>query len=348
MEILKIWGIPEGGLTAALNDPLQTLTGHKRKVGSVNFNPVANNILATSSGDFTVKVWDINKGTAAYTLEGHSDLIQGVQWNQNGSLIATVCKDKKLRIIDPRNNSVALEGNGHEGVKGSRAVWIGPNRLFTSGFSKTSDREYAIWDTKDLSKPLQRTTVDSSSGLLCPYYDADTKVLYLAGKGDGNIRYFEIVDEDPYIYYLSEFKSNVPLRGGCVLPKRAVNVSDCEVVRFFKVSVNKVEPISFQVPRKSEIFQDDIYPDTFSGVPSLEATEWLSGKNGEPKTTSLAPGFVQKEKPKAEFNPEKSEEKPMTEKELKAELDKLKNRVAYLESEIVKKDAKIKELSEKQ
>jgi len=273
----------------------------------------------------------------------HADLIQSVQWSLQGNLLASTGKDKKLRIQDPRTNSVTAEGECHQGVKGTRVVWLGPNRLFTTGFSKTSDREYCVWDLKDLSKPLARTVVDSGSGLLCPYFDSDTNMIYLAGKGDGNIRYYEIVDESPYIHYLSEFKSSVALRGGCMIPKRSVNVSECEIDRFLKVSVKTVEPISFQVPRKSEVFQDDLYPDTYSGEPSLEATEWLSGKNADPKTRSLAPGFVAK-KVVADFNPEKQEEKQWTEKELKDEVEKLTKRVAYLESEIIKKDAKIKEL----
>lgn len=42
------------------------------------------------------------------------------------------------------------------------------------------------------------------------------------------------------------------------------------------------EPISFTVPRKSELYQDDIYPDTFSGEPSLTADEWFSEKKNLP------------------------------------------------------------------
>jgi hypothetical protein len=56
---------------------------------------------------------------------------------------------------------------------------------------------------------------------------------------------------------------------------------------------------------------------------------------------------VAKEKPAAAFNPvaQKAEEGPQTEKELREAYEKLKARVAYLEAEVIKKDAKIKELS---
>lgn len=342
----KIWGIPEGGLKENLADPLQSLIGHKRKVGTINFNPVANNILATSSADFTVKVWDIQKGQAACSVgEEHTDLITSTQWSNNGSLLATMCKDKKLRVIDPRAGKVVNSTEAHGGVKGARVLWLSGNRIFTTGFSKTTEREIALWDTKDLSAPILKQTIDSSSGLLMPYWDPDTNMLYLAGKGDGNIRYYELSEDLSNFYFLSEFKSSTPLRGACTLPKRSVNVSDCEVARFFKVSVKLVEPISFQVPRKSEVFQDDLYPDTYAGEACLESADWLGGADAEPKKTSLAPGFVAKEKKVAEFNPEKQEEtKPLSEKELRAEVEKLSFRVSYLEAELVKRDAKIKQL----
>jgi len=228
-------------------------------------------------------------------------------------------------------------------VKPGRAIWI-RDKIFSCGFSKTSEREICFWDPKDLSKPLLRQQVDSASGGLMPFYDADTSVLFLAGKGDGNIRFYEVVDEAPYIHYLSEFKSSTPQRGMCMLPKRGVNVSDNEIVRMLKVGVKLVEPISFQVPRKSEIFQDDIYPDCFSGEYSLTGDEWASGKVAEQKRRSMAPGFVAK-KVVAEFNPVQQEEKSLSEKELKDEVDRLTKRVAFLEAEIIKRDAKIKELS---
>jgi len=291
-----------------------------------------------------VKIWDIEKGSNNFSVEAqHTDIINSADWKSDGSFIITTCKDKKIRTIDPRTSKVAAEGEAHLGVKPGRAIWI-RDKIFSCGFSKTSEREICFWDPKDLTKPLMRQAIDSASGGLMPFFDGDTSVIFLAGKGDGNIRFYEVVDEAPYVHYLSEFKSNTPQRGMCMLPKRGVNVSDNEIVRMLKVGVKLVEPISFQVPRKSEIFQDDIYPDCFSGEYSLTADEWAGGKNAEQKRRSMAPGFVAK-KVAVEFNPVQQEEKNMSEKELKDEVDRLTKRVAYLEAEIIKKDAKLKELS---
>jgi len=343
----KIWGLPEGGLKENMTEPLQTLNGHKRKVGCVKFNPLANNILATASTDLAVKIWDIEKGKDILQVEAqHADIIQAIDWNYHGSLLATSCKDKKVRLIDVRQQKIASEVEAHLGIKGSRVCWLGrKEKLFSVGFTKTSEREYCIWDPRDMSKTLSRTSIDSGAGVIMPFYDDDTCVLFLGGKGDGNIRYYEVVDTDPYIYYLTEFKSATPQRGLCMLPKRAVNVSECEIVRMCKVGPKLMEPISFQVPRKSDQFQDDIFPDTFGGEPSLSAAEWLAGKTAEPKLVSLAHGFTPGKKV-IEFNPEKpAEEKVLSEHELRQEVEKLTKRVAYLEAELIKRDQKIATLA---
>jgi coronin-1B/1C/6 len=81
-------------------------------------------------------------------------------------------------------------------------------------------------------------------------YDIDTNMLFLAGKGDGNIRYYEWQSEDNTLFYLNQYQSSESLRGVAMLPKRALNVNECEVARLYKVHPTMVEPISFKVPRK--------------------------------------------------------------------------------------------------
>lgn len=43
---------------------------------------------------------------------------------------------------------------------------------------------------------------------------------------------------------------------------------------------------------QSDLFQDDLYPDTPGPEPALEADEWLSGKDAEPILISLRDGYV--------------------------------------------------------
>lgn len=75
------------------------------------------------------------------------------------------------------------EGKSHEGTKPCKVVFCGKmNRLFSTGFSKMSDRQYGFWDPSNLSKSLTLQNIDTSSGVLFPFWDEGTGVVYLAGK----------------------------------------------------------------------------------------------------------------------------------------------------------------------
>ncbi|CEP12573.1 hypothetical protein [Parasitella parasitica] len=354
---VMIWNIPEM-YDEDLEEitPVLKLSGHGRKVGHVLFHPVAENVLASSSADQTIKLWDIEKGIEKQEITGHNEIIQSMAWNYNGSLLATTCRDKRLRVFDVRANTVVQEGPGHQGIKGSRVVWLGDtDRLATTGFSRMSDRQLNLWDANNLAKPIKSEFLDTSSGVIMPFYDADTKILYLAGKGDGNIRYYEYDNDN--LYLLSEFKAAEPQRGMGFLPKRGVHVNECEIARAYKVGATLIEPISFTVPRKSDAFQSDIFPPCIGDEPALTADEWFEGKNAEPKLIDLEVGFTAKEK--KEFTPSTTVEevKPDTasassesasansvEKSAQDQLKELSKENEELKSLITQKDTKIRVL----
>jgi coronin-1B/1C/6 len=185
-----IWKIPEGGLTENIKSPLLTLEGHGRKVSITLFNPCAENILATSSADLTIKVWDTAVGKQVAEFAEFTDAIKSLCWSYAGDLIMTSCKDKKIRIFDPRKNLVAnvISSNfkeflGHAGVKGSKVINLGDsNYILSSGFSKSSEREVAVWDIRNASNPIKLETIDRGTATLIPTYDADTSMLYLTAQ----------------------------------------------------------------------------------------------------------------------------------------------------------------------
>jgi len=288
-----IWQVPQGFTLYSDAEepadvaPMSKLTGHSRKVGQVLFNPAAENILASASGDYTIKLWDVGTGQSKLTLK-HGDILQSLSWNANGTCLATTSRDKKLRIWDVRQERAAHEVTGHSGAKNSRVVWMGEHdRLATTGFSKMSDRQMALWDVGNPSEPMGGFTVlDSISGVCMPFWDDGTQCLYLAGKGDGNIRYFEY--ENDKFEFLSEYKSGDPQRGLAFVPRRGINVHENEVMRAYKtVNDSYIEPISFTVPRRAEVFQSDIYPPATGTRPAVSAAEWLSGKDGVPSKIDL-------------------------------------------------------------
>ncbi|KAL7640836.1 UNVERIFIED_CONTAM: hypothetical protein RMT77_009111 [Armadillidium vulgare] len=292
---IKLWHIPDGGIKATTSEPLVDLQEHQRRVTHLEWHPTVDGVLFSVGYDFLIIVWDVNHGKMIQSINVHSDIIYSISINRNGSRIATTSRDKKLRIIEPRTGKLLEEAICHEGPKACKAVYLGDTgMILTTGFSRYSDRQLAVWDERNLSSHLKMDTIDSSSGVLTPYYDHDTRLVFIAGKGDGNIRYYEITDSLPFCHYLDQYISSEPQRGFGVMPKRGCQVMKCEVFRFYKLLATKsfCEPISMIVPRKSDQFQPDLYPDTASPTPALSLEEWLTGVNKNPVLMSMKTGMT--------------------------------------------------------
>lgn len=341
---VKVTNIPEQGLTANITSAAADLDGHERKVNTLHFHPTANNILASASSDLTIKIWDIEKQTNVLTYNDFGDVIHSFDFNPDGSMIVASGKDLLLRIYDPRNPKTVIKGNGFTGTKTSRALWRGDKgQIIALGSSKQSARQYGLWDIKMLNNPLTLVDIDTSAGVLLPHYDPDNGILYAAGKGDGNIRYWEIVDTDPYVHFLSEFRDNASQKGVAFLPKRAVDVKQAEIAVALRLMKDKAIPISFQVPRKSaDTFQKDLYPDAYAGVPSLSADEWLAGRNAPPKKFSLNPatGGSSSSAASATAAPTSSFKAQKSPGDLQRDLDQANARIAELEALVARLQSK--------
>jgi hypothetical protein len=316
-----------------------TLEGHAKKVGIIQPHPVANNILISTSYDQTVRVWDIEAQSEVFKYDLSNDGAENitpmhVEWNRNGSLACVATREGKFKIYDPRDSKAVQTGTGFSAQKKS-TIYFADNHglLVGAGSSKSATREVKAWDPRNLSEVLSTVEVDSSNGVFIAQYDPDNSIFWLAGKGDSTIKYYEVVKEKPCLHLLSQFQDSNSTVGGCFLPKRYCDVTKCEIAVFLRVLKESITPISFQVPRKSDLFQKDLYPDAYAGIPALEAKEWLEGKNAEPKLQSMKPGAAV-EKVEAVFA---AGAKKKSVAELEAEVERLTARVRELEAQLAAK-----------
>lgn len=344
---IKIWGIPEdweptdakGNAKKGTNmtESLTDLMGHKKKVTLLRFHPTASNVLASASADYSVKVWDVEKGETISNYADMGDLIHDIVWDTRGDVLATSSKGKLVHFFDPRQGVVAdTLKSPHDGVKSTKLAYLGDTGKFmTCGSTKQSTREVKIWDLKNLSKPLVTEKIDTASGAMLPLFDSDTNVLYLAGKGDGLLRLYEYDDNETALHKLNEgFRSTVPAKGLCVVPKRGLDVMKCETARILKLTNTQgVHPLTFTVPRKSDAFQDDIFPDCASSTPAHTAEQWAAGSSKAPVKMSLNPATE-----KANGGAKKKTFKTVS--TLTKELAAADKRIKYLEQKL--KDNNIK------
>ncbi|CAJ0941401.1 unnamed protein product, partial [Mesorhabditis belari] len=279
----KVWLIPEGGLRRNITDPVVELVGHQKRVNTIAWHPVANNLLLTAGGENVMYMWNVGTGEALLEIAGHPDQIWSIAFNYDGSQFITCCKDKKLRIFNAHNGEMVQEGMGHEGVKPQRAIFMRDGRVVTTGFTKRSERLYALRTQENLSTPIIQEELDTSNGVLFPFYDEDTGLVYLVGKGDCAIRYYEVNDDPPFMHYINTYTTSEPQRAAGFQSKRGISSEENELHRIYKLTTKGVVDIlQFFCPRKSDLFQHDLYPDTRSLAPALSAEEFMDGKDAEP------------------------------------------------------------------
>ncbi|MFT7797964.1 coronin-7-like [Arapaima gigas] len=108
----------------------------------------------------------IGLSSLSAALEQHPDQLYSFTWKQDGSLMATSCKDKKLRVFDPRaqltpvQNAVSFQTN-----KESRILWVkDSDHILTTGFNQVREREVRLWDSRKLGSSLGSLSLGTSSG----------------------------------------------------------------------------------------------------------------------------------------------------------------------------------------
>ncbi|MEM6752517.1 MAG: WD40 repeat domain-containing protein, partial [Cyanobacteria bacterium P01_C01_bin.38] len=75
------------------------LEAHTNWVYGVSFSPDGK-MLASASGDNSVKLWDTNTGKLIKTLTGHTNFVNGVSFSPDGKMLASASADNSVKLWD--------------------------------------------------------------------------------------------------------------------------------------------------------------------------------------------------------------------------------------------------------
>ena len=96
--------------------PHLLLSEHDDIVTCIDMNVNNSNILASSSNDCTVKLWDVENEVSLVTLDGHFDAVNSVSLSNN--FISSTSNDSHFRVWDTRDNKNKLVFD----IQGSHAL----------------------------------------------------------------------------------------------------------------------------------------------------------------------------------------------------------------------------------
>jgi WD40 repeat protein len=134
----KLFSLPKGEL-------VMSGEGHKDWIAGIDFHPRGGALLATASGDATVKVWDVAGARCAATFTEHASAVWDVAFHSGGDLFASAGMDHTAKVWDLASNRCRQTFRGH--VDSVNSVGWQP---FGSGLVVTAsgDKTVSLWDTR--------------------------------------------------------------------------------------------------------------------------------------------------------------------------------------------------------
>ena len=149
-------------------------------------------------------------------------------------------------------------------------------------------RPAASFARRSFEKPLCTKRIDNGNGVLFPMFEESTGMLYLAGRGDRNVKYYEILKTESGSFdalHCHDFGfDGDPLIGISPLPQETLSVASVEVLKVLRLSSSEAQPATFTLPRNEELkeyFQDDVYREIRScTTPAVAVSDWVEGSDG--------------------------------------------------------------------
>ena len=166
--------------TFAQDFPYTSLEGHTSRVTKIIFSSDGG-MLASTSEDRTIRLWDVATRTHRHTLTGHNSHIYSVAFSPNGLTLASGSENGRIRFWNVTTGQYRVTLEGHS--SSVRSVAFSPDgQTLASG---SSDRTIRLWNS---TTGQYRVTLEGhSEGINSVAFSPDGQTL-ASGSSDRTIR----------------------------------------------------------------------------------------------------------------------------------------------------------------
>ena len=249
---------------------------HTNKVYFIDSNPVASNVICSSTSFGEIHIWDSVKFQTQYNFKA-SNNINTIHWNPKGSLIGYSTTNRLLTIIDPRSSTEIFQEQITDMNVKTRFVWLNDYSLANIGYQKKDKQFYLnLYDIRQTIKnPFSSINISSYGSSLTPFVDPELNLIYITAKDDYYIKIYDY--SNGFIQKYGEYRATETNSFSLQLDRKYLNRKDQEIDRFARYTKNnKLFYISF-ILKNSNLNNEMLYPSEESYYPKMTFDEWFDG-----------------------------------------------------------------------
>lgn len=133
------------------NSHTGVLSGQPSEITSLEYSS-AGQLLASSSRDGTVRIWDLTKNSEVHTMTGHEGYVAEVAFGPNGKWVASAGADKTIRLWSVATGKELLTFRGHK--DSVRSLSVSPDGKLIA--SSDDDEQLHLWsvETGDIARTI--------------------------------------------------------------------------------------------------------------------------------------------------------------------------------------------------
>lgn len=150
------------------------LRGHSHRVLSIDFHPNGN-MLASSSLDQTVRLWDVMSGETRAVLHEHEQPVWSISFSVDGKILASGDATGLIYLWDSQRAELQRVLNGH--VAMIHALTFDPKGRWLA--SSSHDAKIIIWDLQ--SGSIHKTLEPSQDGMTGVAFSPDGSIFATSG-----------------------------------------------------------------------------------------------------------------------------------------------------------------------